>query len=403
MMSDENDKNQVDNEDDYQVHLVQTLLTVNEVFVYRIPPMKTSGGHRYVRSCRRVGVCDNQLESKNVDCHHYHCRNFQHYPTLNQSIQSTNLLNDLDVLYHSRAEDWDLSNPLKTCRLTVDRMDQSCWIQLFVDSWKPLPTTTNDANAPTDHDLSTTTGVRKVESSLFCRSIITVTPTDDNNNTTATTSKVRHMVEPVVDSSRYFVVKIQNTAPTSNNNNNNNTSNNNNTATRTAHIGVGFRERDDASNFLLALQDYEKSRHREFQATKMLEQYEREQQQQQNGLASEEFGELERDTTTTRTTTTTAPPLISKLTLKEGETIRITLKGLAGSAAKEHKKATSSCSSSTTGSVGGTTIPLLKKKPPMLLKPPPPPPPPSSNVEDGKIAATQGDDDEDEWTDFQES
>jgi hypothetical protein len=35
------------NNDEDKVHLVQTLLTVNEVFVYRIPPMKTSGGHRY--------------------------------------------------------------------------------------------------------------------------------------------------------------------------------------------------------------------------------------------------------------------------------------------------------------------------------------------------------------------
>lgn len=31
-----------------EVHILQTLLTVREVFVYRIPPMKSSGGHRYV-------------------------------------------------------------------------------------------------------------------------------------------------------------------------------------------------------------------------------------------------------------------------------------------------------------------------------------------------------------------
>jgi hypothetical protein len=31
-----------------KVVLVQTLLTVNEVFVYRIPPLKSSVGHRYV-------------------------------------------------------------------------------------------------------------------------------------------------------------------------------------------------------------------------------------------------------------------------------------------------------------------------------------------------------------------
>ena len=44
----------LDDDDDCQVHLVQTLLTVNEVFVYQIPPMKTSGGHRCVRASSQV-------------------------------------------------------------------------------------------------------------------------------------------------------------------------------------------------------------------------------------------------------------------------------------------------------------------------------------------------------------
>ena len=31
-----------------RVVLQQTLMTVDEVFVYRVPPLRTSGGHRYV-------------------------------------------------------------------------------------------------------------------------------------------------------------------------------------------------------------------------------------------------------------------------------------------------------------------------------------------------------------------
>ena len=42
-----NDKNSnKDMDEDVKVVLEQTLLKVDEVFVYRIPPMMTSGGHQ---------------------------------------------------------------------------------------------------------------------------------------------------------------------------------------------------------------------------------------------------------------------------------------------------------------------------------------------------------------------
>ena len=44
----DHDNDDDDDDDNYHVQFVQTLLTVNEVFVYRIAPMKTSGGHRCV-------------------------------------------------------------------------------------------------------------------------------------------------------------------------------------------------------------------------------------------------------------------------------------------------------------------------------------------------------------------
>ena len=331
---------------------------------------------------------------------------------------------------YSRAEDWDLSNPLKTCRLTVDRMDQSCWIQLFVDAWKPLQTEDSTGSRPAAiaNPSITTTGARKVESSLFCRSIITVTPNDattttttttssinNNNNDTTATSKVRHMVEPVVDSSRYFVVKIQSTTPTSGTNTtsttttttNNNTNHHTHNTHRTAHIGLGFRERDDASNFILALQDYEKSRHREFQANKMLQEYEKQQEQLIMAAEAEAAGRGEpttADDSNTKSLATT--PAISKLTLKEGETIHITLKGMEGSSTtKEHKKAAASHgSSSSSGGMGVAAIPLLKKKPPTLGQLPPPPSANLPPVGLRTIVKTEVvDDDEDEWTEFQES
>ena len=89
-------------------------------------------------------------------------------------------------------------------------MDQSCWIQLFVDTWKPL-----DLQQSANNQMDGSSSLQKVESTLFCRSVITVIPPDSaataNTSTVTETSKVQHMVEPVVDSSRYFVVKIQNT------------------------------------------------------------------------------------------------------------------------------------------------------------------------------------------------
>ena len=64
-------------DDEVKVVLEQTLLTCPEVFVYRIPPMMTSGGHR--------------------------------------------------------AEDWNLANPLATCSLVVMRRDGACLLRLLTE------------------------------------------------------------------------------------------------------------------------------------------------------------------------------------------------------------------------------------------------------------------------------
>jgi hypothetical protein len=146
--------------------------------------------------------------------------------------------------------------------------------------------------------------------SLFAQSNIRVTENQ----------KLEYFLEGVIDSSRYFVVKIEDVK-----------------TGRTAHIGIGFRERDDASNFRMTLQDYERSVYRELQAEVMHQKYE--------GQSKEE---------PSSTIPVTELPEFGKLTLKEGEKIYINLKGHETSH-KDHKKLA--------GSTGGT-VPLLRKPPP---------------------------------------
>ncbi|MEW5301091.1 MAG: hypothetical protein WDW36_003971 [Sanguina aurantia] len=78
-------------------------------------------------------------------------------------------------------------------------------------------------------------------------------PTDGTSLTT--------VVEPVLDSSRYFVLRV---AHRSSNNH--------------AFIGVGFRTRGDSSNFSAALDDYRQQLRRMGEAAVMRQEYERQQQ-----------------------------------------------------------------------------------------------------------------------------
>eukprot|EP00541_Cyclophora_tenuis_P007082 CAMPEP_0116560736 /NCGR_PEP_ID=MMETSP0397-20121206/11167_1 /TAXON_ID=216820 /ORGANISM="Cyclophora tenuis, Strain ECT3854" /LENGTH=232 /DNA_ID=CAMNT_0004086749 /DNA_START=1 /DNA_END=696 /DNA_ORIENTATION=+ len=157
------------------------------------------------------------------------------------------------------------------------------------------------------------------EPKLFCQCDIDL----DDPTTTKERKKVEQFCESVVDSSRYFVLRIVD--PRSG---------------RAAHIGVGFRQRDDASNFRLALQDYERSLERERTAQSLQEKHEREEtakEEGEGGAATKEDAVL--------------PEKVGKLTLKEGETIHINLKGHETTDKKEKKTTTSA-------------VPLLLKKPP---------------------------------------
>jgi hypothetical protein len=193
------------------VTIEQRLLKVDELFVYRIPPMKSADGHR--------------------------------------------------------AELWDLSKPLSTCSLLVVRRDNSLCIDIMAERPKP--------NAPSG----------AMESYLFAQSKIEVDLSKPGNH-------LEHWVLPVVDSSRYFALRIRDP----------------NTG-REAFIGIGFRERLDATNFRMSMEDYVNSLRRESKAEELHRQYE--QEEQEKGRESEEGSEQ---------------PKESHFSLKEGEKIHVNIK-----------------------------------------------------------------------------
>lgn len=65
-------------------------------------------------------------------------------------------------------------------------------------------------------------------------------------------------IEPVIDSSRYFVLRVEDEA-----------------TRRHAFLGLGFRERDSASDFKLAVQEHQNQINRDKEAARSREAYER--------------------------------------------------------------------------------------------------------------------------------
>ena len=250
--------------------------------------------------------------------------------------------------------------------MMVERRDDICW----VSCWVQTPKEGGPKGA--------------TEPKLFCRCDIDLE---------GGKKQTQHFCDAVVDSSRYFVLRIVDPR-----------------TKRAAHIGVGFRERDDASNFRLALQDYERSLERERTAQSLQGQQSNsigggggsDSQKQQQGVQE---GSIDGDSTqqTEAGTVGGVQAAVSNLTLKDGEKIHINLKGRS-SAGTDRKAATKK----KTGSG-----PFLLKKPP---------PPASPNVPKGvaDIPAISGDtaatttatittgaaagaviDDDEEWNDFE--
>lgn len=244
------------------------------------------------------------------------------------------------TVYIFSAEDWNLANPLKTCSLLVEQHGDKLHI-LFRHLQNP-----DDPSSIT----------------LFAQTKIDLTKTIDNNNNKGTTKKqlsMEYFVEDVVDSSRYFVVRIIDER-----------------SGREARIGFGFRDREEATDFRESLNYFVKSLKREEEAAEAIHH---------------------------------AEDLAANLSLQEGEKIHINLGNKGGSKStisktpdKDKKKSDGSG--------------------PFLLKKPPPAPVLNKDVSisfgeidlnagaravDASSTAALGeissaDDDEDEWQDFED-
>jgi hypothetical protein len=140
------------------------------------------------------------------------------------------------------------SNDGTTCTTTTNSTIQKpIFAQALIDcSIVPIPTTNSTTAIPTMNisNTNTTTNERPP-------------PTQQQQR------KIQYWIEGTIDSSRYFTLRITN----SNKSSSSNTDNNNNNSNREAIIGFGFRNRDDAIDLREALQYYESSMRRQYEAT----------------------------------------------------------------------------------------------------------------------------------------
>lgn len=264
------------NDADDRVVIEQTLLKIEEVFVYRIPPMRSADGHR--------------------------------------------------------AEDWNLATPLATCSLMVVRRDNDLCINIMAERPK--------VGAPAG----------AVENYQFAQCNVRV----DLHNPS---HKIEHWVNPVVDSSRYFSLRIKDSK-----------------TGREAFIGVGFRERTDATNLRMSIEDYINSLKREDKAAALREEFERSlslgDHSSKEGGDDADGGKL--------------PLAQSNLTLKEGEKLHINIKSKRVNTVNKQSPKVKG-----TGMIG-------------LKKPPPPPNAAPASDNSGDQGSTANSTTADvEWGDFE--
>ncbi|OEU18236.1 hypothetical protein FRACYDRAFT_153835, partial [Fragilariopsis cylindrus CCMP1102] len=150
--------------------LKQTLMSHNECFLYKVPPLISSDGYR--------------------------------------------------------ANDWNLANPIQengVCGFQVERRNNDLYLLFTLDNHTKL------------------FAVSKIEGNK-------ANNTSNNNGTIINSS-----IETVLDSSRYFVTKIQQGGSVNNSN-------------RTINLGFGFRDREIAIDLLSNVQQFQKSIERELNA-----------------------------------------------------------------------------------------------------------------------------------------
>jgi Protein of unknown function (DUF1681) len=288
-------------------------------------------------------------------------------------------------IYINSAEQWNLASPLATCSLLVERRDD-CLVLDFRQQPQPQQlqrsgpsALDHDNTTPNDSSSSSGTAAIFAQATIDC-SIPTrsnqnnavgtttgVTENGDNDDTTEISSsstqtqlpqqqqapqrrKIQHWIEGTVDSSRYFTLRISTSTSTSTSSDGNH---------REAMIGFGVRDRDSAIDLREALQYYEASMRREYEATTMT-----------NTVAIVSSNNKNDDTHPDNNSggCTSAQSSTSKYSipkLAEGERIHIARLGTTTSARNESKMIT------TNGSTN---------KQPILLKKPPPPSAPLTTI-----------------------
>jgi len=247
-----------------------------------------------------------------------------------------------------RAEDWNLPSPLATCALKAIRRDNSLLVKLLASRPKE--------NGPPG----------STEQYLFAQSTVTFSMKNENNNNheihTIFAQHLDHSITNVVDSSRYFVIRIQNEQ-----------------TKREASVGVGFRERDDATNFKMACMEFVKIMAREYKVL--------------HNITESQFDSY---TEASNNDSTLPSSLNTKLSLKEGEKIHVSIPIKSGSKEikdeidiqHQHKHKQSDYKKKNKVLIG---------KGGLFLKKPPPPPSPVKNdeknatSEDGKEEEVKND------------
>lgn len=222
----------------------------------------------------------------------------------------------IGLFFGNSAEDWNLAKPLATCSLHVFRRNDDLLIQLMTDRPK--------VGGPPG----------STEPHLFAQCHIQLELGGEK-----LTKPMEFWVEKVTDSSRYFVIRISDAQ-----------------SGREAFIGMGFRERSDATNFKMSLQEYENALRKDQKAKANQSAYEN-----IDSATNSQAGDNCDDTTSPNNS-------FSKLSLKEGEKIHINIKGKDGQS--RTPKSSTHKEKSSTGKTGG--LPPLLRKPPTPNKIPPP-------------------------------
>ena len=217
-----------------------------------------------------------------------------------------------------RAELWNLSKPLlpNACSIEVYRKNE----ELIIDILAERPRTGEGA----------VEGAK--ENYLFARSNvhlnITAPPLTSSHHH-STNNALEHWISPTIDSSRYFALRITNPS-----------------TKQEALIGIGFIERNDATNFRMTCDDYVNSLMRERKALELHRQFE-------ESLANDEAEDSQQHQQHTH--------LKSSLGLKEGEKLHINITKNTKQISESNTRTIKKVRGTTTGGTIG------------LKKPPPPP------------------------------